>query len=75
MTRPWVQAEFIQIKRMAKQKASVADIARSLGRRVGSVKAKIRECGISLVRAFHTHDHAVLRDLSPRGALWRMNLG
>jgi predicted transcriptional regulator len=43
MTRPWTQADLIRLKSMAGRKVSAADIARSLGRRVGSVKAKIRE--------------------------------
>ena len=46
MTRPWTQADLVQLNRMARQKANVADIFRSLGRRVGSVKPKIREMGL-----------------------------
>ena len=46
MMRPWTKADRIRLKRMVRQKASVADIARSLGRRVGSVKAKVREMGL-----------------------------
>ncbi len=46
MTMPWTEADVIRLKRMVRQKASVADIARSLGRRAGSVKAKIREVGV-----------------------------
>ena len=46
MTRPWTEADLIRLKRMVRQKANVADIARSLGRRVGSVKAKVREMGL-----------------------------
>ena len=46
MTRPWTQADLIRLKTMARQKASAAEIARSLGRRVASVKAKIREVGL-----------------------------
>ena len=46
MTRPWTEADLIRLKRMVRQKASVADMARSLGRRVGSVKAKVREMGL-----------------------------
>jgi transposase len=45
MTRPWTEADLIRLKRMVRQNASVANIARSLGRRVGSVKAKVREMG------------------------------
>jgi hypothetical protein len=45
MTRPWTEADLIRLKRMVRQKASAADIARFLCRRVGSVKAKIREIG------------------------------
>jgi hypothetical protein len=46
MTRPWVQADLIRLKMMVRQNASAADIARSLGRRVGSVKTKVREMGL-----------------------------
>jgi hypothetical protein len=46
MTRPWTHADLDQVETMVRQKASAADIARSLGRRVGSVKAKIREMGL-----------------------------
>jgi hypothetical protein len=46
MTRPWTEADLIRLKRMVRQKASAADIARSFGRRVGSVKAKVREMGL-----------------------------
>jgi IS30 family transposase len=46
MTVPWTQADLTQLEKMVKQKASAADIARSLGRRVGSVKTKVREMGL-----------------------------
>jgi hypothetical protein len=46
MARSWTEADLIRLKRMVRQKASVADIARSLARRAGSVKAKIREIGL-----------------------------
>jgi hypothetical protein len=46
MTRPWVQADLIRLKMMVRQNASAADIARSLGRRMGSVKTKVREMGL-----------------------------
>ena len=46
MRPPWTQADLIRLKMMIRQKASAADIARSLGKRVGSVKAKIREIGL-----------------------------
>jgi hypothetical protein len=46
MTTPWTQADLTQLEKMVKQKASAADIARSLGKRVGSVKAKVREMGL-----------------------------
>jgi hypothetical protein len=46
MTRPWNEADLIRLNRMVRQKASVADITRSLGRRAGSVKAKVREIGL-----------------------------
>ena len=46
MTAPWTQADLTQLEKMVKQKASAADIARSLGRRVGSVKTKVREMGL-----------------------------
>jgi hypothetical protein len=46
MTRPWTQADLVRLKTMVRQKASSADIARCLGRRVGSVKAKVREVGL-----------------------------
>jgi hypothetical protein len=43
MTMPWVQADLSRLKMMVRQKASVAEITRFLGRRAGSVKAKVRE--------------------------------
>ena len=46
MTVPWTQAELDRLKMMVRQKASAADIAKSLGRRVGSVKTKVREMGL-----------------------------
>jgi hypothetical protein len=46
MTEPWAEADLIRLKMMVRQKASAADIAKSLGRRVGSVKAKVREMGL-----------------------------
>ena len=46
MTAPWTQADLTQLEKMVKQKASASDIARSLGRRVGSVKTKVREMGL-----------------------------
>jgi hypothetical protein len=46
MTPPWTQADLIRLKMMIRQKASAAYIARSLGKRVGSVKAKVREMGL-----------------------------
>jgi hypothetical protein len=46
MTRPWTQADLKRLETMVRQKASSANIARSLGRRVGSVKAKIRGMGL-----------------------------
>jgi hypothetical protein len=46
MTTPWTQADLTQLEKMVKQKASAADIARALGRRVGSVKTKVREMGL-----------------------------
>ena len=46
MTRPWTQADLLRLETMVRQKASAADIARSIGRRVGSVKAKVREMGL-----------------------------
>jgi hypothetical protein len=51
MTRPWTRADLIRLKTMVRQKASAADIARSLGRRVGSVKAKVREVGLVPLKA------------------------
>jgi IS30 family transposase len=47
MTSLLAQTDLIRLKRMVRQKASAADIARSLGRRSGSVKAKVRENGAS----------------------------
>ena len=44
--KTWTEVDLIRLKKMVKQKASVADIAMSLGRRVGSVKAKVREMGL-----------------------------
>ena len=46
MTVPWTEAELDRLKMMVRQKASAADIAKSLGRRVGSVKTKVREMGL-----------------------------
>jgi hypothetical protein len=46
MTRPWTEVDLIRLKRMVRQKARVADITKSLGRRAGSVKAKVREMGL-----------------------------
>ena len=46
MTRPWTQADLIRLETMVRQKVSAAEIARSLGRRVGSVKARVREVHI-----------------------------
>jgi hypothetical protein len=46
MTGPWTQADLIRLETMVRQKVSAAEIARSLARRVGSVKAKVREMGL-----------------------------
>ena len=46
MTRPWTQGDLDRLETMVRQKASAAEIARSLGRRVGPVKAKVREMGL-----------------------------
>ena len=46
MTVPWTEADLTRLEKMVKQKASAADIAKSLGRRVGSVKTKVREMGL-----------------------------
>ena len=43
MTRLWTEADLTRLRTMMKQKATAVEIARSLGRRVGSVKAKARE--------------------------------
>jgi hypothetical protein len=43
MTRLWTEADLTRLRTMMKQKATAVDIARSLGRHVGSVKAKVRE--------------------------------
>jgi hypothetical protein len=43
MTRLWTEADLTRLRTMMKQKATAVEIASSLGRRVGSVKAKARE--------------------------------
>ena len=57
MTRPWVQADLIRLKMMVRQKVSVADIARSLGRRVGSVKVKVRDMGLVPLKKVAPRSH------------------
>jgi hypothetical protein len=44
MTRLWTEADLTRLRTMMmKQKVTAVEIARSLGRHVGSVKAKARE--------------------------------
>jgi hypothetical protein len=51
MTRPWTDAELRQLRTMARKRASAAEIARSIQRHVGGVRAKARELGLVLIKA------------------------
>jgi hypothetical protein len=46
MTRPWTEAEIRRLRALARKKVSAEDIAKSIGRYVGSVKKKMREFGL-----------------------------
>jgi IS30 family transposase len=46
----WTEAEVHRLRRLAKRKASTDNIAKSLGRHVGSVKIKARELSLILSR-------------------------
>ena len=50
-----------------RQKASAADIAKSLGRRVGSVKAKVREMGLVPLKKSRAKDS---RGSTPRALMF-----
>ena len=50
MTRPWTEAETRRLRASARKKVSAEDIAKSLGRHVGSVKKKARELGLILFK-------------------------
>jgi hypothetical protein len=50
MTLPWTEAETRRLRTLARKKASAEDIAKSLGRHVGSVKKKARELGLILLK-------------------------
>jgi hypothetical protein len=50
MTRPWTEAETRRLRVGARKKVSAEDIAKSLGRHVGSVKKKARELGLILFK-------------------------
>ena len=46
----WTEAEVHRLRMLAKRKVSADNIAKSLGRYVGSVKIKARELGLILSR-------------------------
>ena len=46
MTRQWTEAETLRLKALARKRVSAEDVAKSLGRRAGSVKKKVRELGL-----------------------------
>jgi IS30 family transposase len=46
----WTEAEVDRLKTLARRKVSAKDIARALGRHVGSVKSKARELGMMLMK-------------------------
>jgi IS30 family transposase len=50
MTRPWTEPETRRLRTSARKKVSAEDIAKSLGRHVGSVKKKARELGLILFK-------------------------
>ena len=50
MTRPWTEAETRRLRACARKKVSAEDIAKSLGRHVGSVKKKAIELGLILFK-------------------------
>ena len=46
----WTEAEMRRLKAFARRKVSADDIARALGRHIGSVKRKARELGLLLFK-------------------------
>jgi hypothetical protein len=46
VTRPWTEAETRRLRALARKKVRAEDIAKSIGRYVGSVKKKMREFGL-----------------------------
>jgi IS30 family transposase len=42
----WTEAEVDHLKTLARRKVSAKDIAKALGRHIGSVKSKARELGM-----------------------------
>jgi hypothetical protein len=50
VTQPWTKAETRRLRAWARKKVSAEDVAKSLGRHVGSVKKKARELGLILFK-------------------------
>jgi hypothetical protein len=48
--QPWTEEEVHRLRVLAKKKVSAGEIARSLGRHVGSVKKKARELSLILFK-------------------------
>lgn len=55
--KDWSQNELRRLKAAAKSKASVEDVAKSLGRHVGPVKRKARELGLILFKKAKAKPH------------------
>jgi hypothetical protein len=67
MTRLWTDAELRQLRAMARKKASAAEIARSIQRHVGSVRAKARELGLVLIKTPKTQITQPVLGLKAKG--------
>jgi hypothetical protein len=50
MARPWIEKELKQLRNLCRKKAGAEDIARSLGRHVGSVRKKATELRLVLYK-------------------------
>ena len=50
MARPWIEKELKQLRTLCRKKAGAEDIARSLGRHVGSVRKKATELRLVLYK-------------------------
>lgn len=46
----WTEAELDRLQTLARRKVSAKNIAKALGRHIGSVKSKARELGVMLLK-------------------------